>query len=404
MVYECPIGALASRRGCHFVEGGQPFYVHGFNAYFLMAISVDLPSRSKSVELLEEAAASGFNVGRTWAFNDGGYQALQISPGVYDENVFQALDFVLNQARRSGLYLILTLVNNWGDYGGKAKYVEWARMASSDIKSEDDFFSDPTAKGFYRNHIKTVLTRVNSITGIRYKDDPTIFAWELINEPQCSKDPSGEMLQAWIEEMAAYLKSIDCNHLLGLGSEGFYGPSNPGRVMENPNDYALQVGTDFLRNHNVEAIDFAGAHGYPDSWLGPGEKVAQQIVFIENWLSAHIADCTSILKKPFLFGEFGVSSKSTSFKPEQRVSLLSSIYTVLYISALGKGAAAGGLLWQLFPKGMENFNDGYQLVLSEDEAVAQLVKRHAERLADLTGSAYGKPKGGICPTIRFKCW
>lgn len=66
--------------------------------------------------------------------------------------------------------------------------------------------------------------------------------------------------------MAAYLKSIDCNHLLGLGSEGFYGPSNPGRVSANPNTYALQVGTDFLRNHNVADIDFAGAHGYPDSW------------------------------------------------------------------------------------------------------------------------------------------
>ncbi|MCO5581565.1 hypothetical protein L7F22_035453 [Adiantum nelumboides] len=395
---------FVSRRGCHFVEGEHPFYVHGFNAYFLMAISVDLPSRSKTVALLEEAAASGFNVGRTWAFNDGGYQALQTSPGVYDEKVFQALDFALNQARRCGLYLILTLVNNWGDYGGKAKYVEWARGAGSDLKSEDDFFTDLTAKGFYKNHIKAILTRVNSITGIQYKDDPTIFAWELINEPQCSKDPSGDTLQAWIEEMAAYLKAIDCNHLLGLGSEGFYGPSDPERVMQNPNDYALQVGTDFLRNHKVEAIDFAGAHGYPDSWLDPNAKAAQQIVFIENWLSSHIADCTTILKKPFLFGEFGVSSNNANYKPENRINFLSSIYTVLYISALGKGAAAGGLLWQLFPKGMENFNDGYQLVLSEDRAVAQLVKQHAERLAALTSSAYREHKGGICPTMRFKCW
>ncbi|MCO5602851.1 hypothetical protein L7F22_056990 [Adiantum nelumboides] len=356
---------FVSRRGCHFVEGGHSFYVHGFNAYFLMAISVDLPSRSKTVALLEEAAASGFNVARTWAFNDGGYQALQTSPGVYDENVFQALDFALNQARRSGLYLILTLVNNWSDYGGVLQ---------------------------------------ESYEGIQYKDDPTIFAWELINEPQCSKDPSGDTLQAWIEEMAACLKAIDCNHLLGLGSEGFYGPSDPGRVIQNPNDYALQVGTDFLRNHKVEAIDFAGAHGYPDSWLGPNAKAAQQIVFIENWLSSHIADCTTILKKPFLLGEFGVSSNSANFKPEDRVNFLSSIYTVLYISALGKGAAAGGLLWQLFSKGIENFNDGYQLVLSEDQAVAQLVKQHAERLAALTSSAYREHKGGICPTMRFKCW
>jgi len=34
------------------------------------------------------AAALGLTVCRTWAFNDATYQALQISPGNYDENVF----------------------------------------------------------------------------------------------------------------------------------------------------------------------------------------------------------------------------------------------------------------------------------------------------------------------------
>lgn len=390
-------------QGSQFVMGGQPFYVHGFNAYFLMAISVDAQSRSKAVALLEEAANAGLNVGRTWAFNDGGYQALQTSPGVYDEKVFQALDFVLNQARCSGVCLILTLVNNWGDYGGKPKYVEWARSAGETLDTEDAFFTNSIAKGYYKNHIRTVLTRVNSITGIPYKDDPTIFAWELMNEPRCTSDPSGDTLQAWIEEMASYVKSIDDNHLLGLGSEGFYGPSSPMRVSANPNTYALQVGTDFLRNHKVGSIDFAGAHGYPDSWLGSGADALQQISFIENWLAAHIADCSSTLQKPFLFGEFGMSSKDSKFKPEYRESFLATIYTVLYISALGGGAGAGGLLWQIFPKGMENFNDGYQIVLSEDESLSRIIIQQSKRLQDITACALRKPKSSMCP-FKFKCW
>jgi mannan endo-1,4-beta-mannosidase len=42
---------------------------------------------------------------------------------------------------------------------------------------------------------QAILTRVNTFTQVEYLNDGTIFGWELINEPECSSDPSGNTLQ-----------------------------------------------------------------------------------------------------------------------------------------------------------------------------------------------------------------
>lgn len=63
--------------------------------------------------------------------------------------------------------------------------------------------------------------------------------------------------------MAAHVKSIDGNHLLEIGIEGFYGRSRPESMQFNP---GYQVGTDFISNNQIPGIDFATIHAYPDQW------------------------------------------------------------------------------------------------------------------------------------------
>lgn len=70
--------------------------------------------------------------------------------------------------------------------------------------------------------------------------------------------------QAWITEMAAYVKSIDSRHLLEVGAEGFYGDSIFERKQFNPG--GCEVGTDFVANNQIPEIDFATIHAYPDQW------------------------------------------------------------------------------------------------------------------------------------------
>lgn len=193
-VHEDENWVMVEKNGNQFAINGQPFYVNGFNTYWLMALAADDSTRGKVTDVFKQASSVGLTVCRTWAFNDGQWRALQKSPGVYDENVFKALDFVVSEAKKYKIRLILSLVNNWDAYGGKPQYVKWGKDAGLNLTSDDDFFSHPTLRSYYKVHVKTVLNRINTFTNITYKNDPTIFAWELINEPRCTSDPSGDKL------------------------------------------------------------------------------------------------------------------------------------------------------------------------------------------------------------------
>ena len=73
--------------------------------------------------------------------------------------------------------------------------------------------------------------------------------------------------QAWITEMAAFIKSLDQKHLVTVGLEGFYGLKTTERSGVNPGDWASKLGSDFIQNSAIDDIDFASVHAYPDSWL-----------------------------------------------------------------------------------------------------------------------------------------
>ncbi|KAG7026780.1 Mannan endo-1,4-beta-mannosidase 7, partial [Cucurbita argyrosperma subsp. argyrosperma] len=341
--------------GARFLLNGSPYYANGFNAYWLMYVASDPSQRSKVSAVFREASSHGLTVARTWAFSDGGYRPLQYAPGNYNEQMFQGLDFVVAEARRFGIKLILSLVNNYENFGGKKQYVNWARSKGQYLNSDDDFFRNPVVKGFYKNHVRTVLYRYNRFSRIHYKDDPTIMAWELMNEPRCTSDPSGRTIQ--------------------VSLEGFYGHSSPQRMRLNP---GFNIGTDFIANNRIPGIDFATLHSYPDQWLSSSNQ-QYQLSFLNNWISTHIQDAQYILHKPILLTEFGKSWKVPGFSTKGRDVLFNTVYSKIYSSARRGGAAAGGLFWQLLTEGMDSFRDGYEIILSQNPSTANVITQQSRR-------------------------
>lgn len=98
------------------------------------------------------------------------------------------------------------------------------------------FYTNTAIQDAYKNYVKTFVGR--------YVNEPTIMAWELANEPRCN-GCGVSVLTNWAKTMSAvriylydlricshlssqYIKSIDPNHLVALGDEGFFNqPGNP---------------------------------------------------------------------------------------------------------------------------------------------------------------------------------
>jgi mannan endo-1,4-beta-mannosidase len=341
--------------------GGAPFRFVGFNCYYLMAYAADEGVRHHVDGVLEAAARTGLDVCRTWAFNEGAAQwnALRVAPGRYDERVFRGLDYVVWRAGRLGLRLILTLTNNWIDYGGMYELVGWSPTA----REHDDFYADPICRRLYVEHVERLAGRRNHLTGTRYRDDPTIMAWELANEPRCPTDLSGARLNRWIEWAAAEVAARAPRQLVTVGSEGFY---RPGRGARNPPRWRDGQGCDFVSNHAAGAVDFAGFHVYPDHWdMDPLETLL--------WIEDHLELARRELGKPVVVGELG---RRGSRRDRDFARWLQMVRR----DARSGGAAAGSCVWSLYHADYPDY-DGFGIYLDRDLATSALLGGEADRIA-----------------------
>lgn len=325
------------RAGTRLTLDGRPFRFAGANNYYL-----DYAAASMTDEVLATAQARGLDVVRTWAFLDVPSAADHGDKGVYFQywdaatgkpafndgaDGLEQLDRVIADASEHHLKLILPLTNNWSDFGGMDQYTAWAGNTH-----HSDFFTDQRERTWFRSWIAHLLNRRNSITGATYKDDPTIMAWELANEPRCSgsgafaTDPTCTVttLNRWVGEMSSYVKSIDPHHLVGTGDEGFTDDEPAGTDWTRNGSTGVDS-TLFARN---PAIDYVSYHLYPESW---GQSADWGNTYIERHAVA-----ARRVGKPAILGEFGLKDRA------QRNPVYRS-----WADSVTRSGTAGALAWML---------------------------------------------------------
>ncbi|KAJ7306272.1 mannanase [Mycena albidolilacea] len=354
--------------GTKFTLNGAPFTVVGENAYWPALLGYSPTDNDKA---FADIAASGATTVRTMAFNEvtspvGVYYHLwngstaTVNTG---PNGLQTLDILIASAKTHGLRLIIALTNNWSDFGGMDVYTT---QLLGPGHPHDTFYTNPTVIAAYKTYVQAIVSR--------YVNETAVMAWELANEPCCAGNTpasatcNSTTISTWAANISAFIKSIDKNHLVAIGDEGFINAA----VAHNF-DYPYQgdtIGVDFAENMGISTLDFGTFHMYPDNWGHSADDI--------SWGNQWITDHATIMKsanKPVIMEEYGLTSSART-----------TIYPMWYNTVISSGLT-GDLVWEagsVLSTG-ETPNQGYEIYPTDP--AYKLLQAHAAALKARDGSS-----------------
>jgi hypothetical protein len=243
-------------------------------------------------------------------------------------------------------------------------------------QSGSTFFTDAPTISNFKAMIRYIITRVNTVTGTAYKDDSTILAWETGNE-LCGLDFS-IVPYSWTKDIAAFIKSIDGNHLVMDGSYLYYGISS-----ESLKDANIDICTNHYYN-NYPPPSCKGTNCVqpnPSTWYSYTARITAD------------AALASTNGKAFIAGEIGLSSVSDI------TAILAAVKTI--------PAVSGALVWSLryhsrdggFYTHLETYPfasyhlPGFPSTSSgafppDEKSVTSLVKSYATKFSNPLGNPY----------------
>jgi len=392
---------FVQRTGTKLTLGGANFRYSGPNIEWLGieaygpddSMGPRYPSHLEIDDALDTAKMMGARVVRSQTMGDSVGCDLCIEPkaGVSNPEAFKSIDYAIKGAHDRGLRLVITLVGDCSncEMSGLGEYLLW--KGQRDYKK---FFTDPEVIAAFEDHIRAMLNHKNSLTGIAYKDDPTILAWENCNV--CGLFVAGTSASSylpWIDTIGSFIKSIDKKHLYEDDSGFFFFDQK-----------ALDAKT----------VDIVTAEYYPhwDALFGAGQKTTAES------FSKHAALATA-KGKVYVACEFGWDvtdwPKLDDFQKvlhtlESDPNISGDGYWALQahadkfgwqpISAPANNAAYAkwgetGQWWSLFYGGVNTLVNSAQ----DMQARAELLRTHAYAMAGMQVPPHPVPAP---PVITFK--
>ncbi len=346
-------GDFVTAQKTHFARKGQAYYIVGANFWYggYLGAPKGVGERARLLKELDSMRAIGINNLRVLAVSEKTEMKSAVSPattakpGEYDENLLVGLDFLMAEAAKRDMTVVLYLNNFWQWSGGMTQYLNWFEgtpaLDPNVTKDYDDFmkknagfYVNAAAQKEYRNVIQKIVKRVNTITGKPYAEDPSLMSWQLANEPRPGNgNATPEEKKAyikWIDEIAGYIHSLDKNHMVSSGSEGLAGSAQDAQL--------------YLDSHRTKHIDYLTYHLWPKNWgwfdsKDPTGSWDGAISKSRNYLTSHI-ELAKKLDKPIVLEEFGLDRDGASFSIKAGTTIRDRFYREVFDFVYG-GAKKG---------------------------------------------------------------
>lgn len=341
-----------------FFKGDKPYYFIGTNYWYgaILGSTGQGGNRERLGKELDFMKANGITNLRVLVGADGpsGQEvkirpSLQLAPGVYNDTIFEGLDYLMVELGKREMHAVLFLNNSWEWSGGYGQYLSWAGEGDVPPKGVHDWpvFVEHVAKyaacdachELFFNHVKHVMTRINRYTGKKYTEDPAIMSWQVGNEPRAFSDEAKPLMAKWLKNTTALMRSLDQNHLISIGSEGSWGCEMDMNLFEEI--------------HADKNVDYLTMHVWPKNWNWIDiSQIPQSVdVAIEKtneYMQKHI-QMAQKLKKPIVMEEFGFPRDNHKYTLDDPVTARDRYYANVFeqvVSAFqSEGVLAGCNFW-----------------------------------------------------------
>ena len=337
-----PVDDIITVKDGQFIRNGEPYYFVGTNFWYgaILGSEGEGGNRERLVRELDFMKSHGIDNLRVLVGGEGENGLLgkiepnlQPEPGLYNDDVLAGLDFLMMELGKRGMTAVLNFNNAWEWSGGYTQYVAWANNTPVLVPRVDGWFSynafagefvrNERAKELFFNHLRYIITRTNRYTGIKYIEDPAIFSWQICNEPRAfsSKEQDNkEAFAEWIAASAKLIRSLDPNHMISTGSEGFYGCEWDMALCE--------------RIHALDEISYINCHVWPYNWKWMrGDNMVADLdrscANTKEYIDMHIGLGHSI-NKPVVVEEFGMPRDNMDFHKGSPVVCRDKYYTFVF--------------------------------------------------------------------------